>query len=372
MQRAIYMDWNATAPVRPEAARAVLSALEVCGNPSSVHGFGRNARKLMEEARITLASRVGAKVENVIFTSGGTEANMLALSSRGERRLIVSAIEHDSVLKPALAAGAAVIKVDRNGVVELDHLRFLLEQDARPALVLLMLANNETGVLQPVAEAAEIAHAHGARLHCDAAQALGRVNVDLAALGADSLTVSGHKFGASQGVGALVTNGAPVSALLLGGGQERSRRAGTENVPAIAGFGAAVAAIDLATRANVTVLRDALEHRLLDWDPALTVFGRDVARLPNTLCFAAGDKPAETLVMALDLAGIAVSAGSACSSGKVRPSHVVTAMGFDAVMAGTALRVSLGESNTESDIDAFMAAWRRIQAPTATQIQPAA
>ena len=145
MQRAIYMDWNATAPVRPEAARAVLSALETCGNPSSVHGFGRNARKLMEEARITLASRVGAKVENVIFTSGGTEANMLALSSRGERRLIVSAIEHDSVLKPALAAGAAVIKVDRNGVVELDHLRFLLEQDARPALVLLMLANNETG-----------------------------------------------------------------------------------------------------------------------------------------------------------------------------------------------------------------------------------
>jgi cysteine desulfurase len=372
MQRAIYMDWNATAPVRPEAARAVLSALEDVGNPSSVHGFGRNARKLMEDARIKLANRVGAKVENVIFTSGGTEANMLALGSRGDRRLIVSAIEHDSVLKPALAAGAAVAKVDRNGVVDLDHLRFLVKQDARPALVSLMLANNETGVLQPVADAAEMAHAFGALLHCDAAQALGRINVDLSALGADLLTVSGHKLGAPQGIGALVTNGAPVSALQLGGGQERSRRAGTENVPAIAGLGAAVAAIDLAGSANVRHLRDALERRLVEWDSGITVFGRDVARLPNTLCFAAGGKAAETLVMALDLAGIAVSAGSACSSGKVRPSHVVTAMGFDGTQAGTALRVSLGETNTESDIDAFVAAWKRIQAPIATQIQPAA
>jgi cysteine desulfurase len=372
MQRAIYMDWNATAPVRPEAARAVLSALQDVGNPSSVHGFGRNARKLMEEARIKLANRVGAKVENVIFTSGGTEANMLALASRGDRRLIVSAIEHDSVLKPAIAAGAAVAQVDRNGVVDRDHLRSLLKQDSRPALISLMLANNETGVLQPVADAAEMAHAYGALLHCDAAQALGRINVQIADLCADLLTVSGHKFGAPQGVGALVTNGAPVLAQLLGGGQERSRRAGTENVPAIAGFGAAVAAINLPSSANVIHLRDSLERQLLDWDAGITVFGRDVARLPNTLCFTAGAKSAETLVMALDLAGIAVSAGSACSSGKVRPSHVVTAMGFDADKAGTALRISLGETNTESDIGAFMAAWKRIQAPTATQIQPAA
>jgi cysteine desulfurase len=372
MQRAIYMDWNATAPVRPEAARAVLSALESCGNPSSVHRFGRNARKLMEDARVKLASRVGAKMENVIFTSGGTEANMLALASRGDRRLIVSAIEHDSVLKPAIAMGAAAAKVDSNGVVDRDHLRSLLKQDARPALISLMLANNETGVLQPVADAAEMAHAYGALLHCDAAQALGRINVQIADLGADLLTVSGHKFGAPQGVGALVTNGAPVLAQLLGGGQERSRRAGTENVPAIAGFGAAVAAINLPSSANVIHLRDSLERQLLDWDAGITVFGRDVARLPNTLCFTAGAKSAETLVMALDLAGIAVSAGSACSSGKVRPSHVVTAMGFDADKAGTALRISLGETNTESDIDAFMAAWKRIQAPTATQIQPAA
>jgi cysteine desulfurase len=369
MQRAVYMDWNATAPVRPEAARAVLRALEEVGNPSSVHGFGRAARKTVEAARIALARHVGAKVEHIVFTSGGTEANALALASNAKRRLIVSAIEHDSVLKPA--AGAAVIQVDRDGVVDLDHLRFLLEQDAQPALVSLMLANNETGVIQPVAQAAHIAHAHGALLHCDAAQALGRIDVDLAALGADFLTLSGHKFGAPQGIGALVTNGAGVTALLRGGGQERSRRAGTENVPAIAGFGAALEAIEADEGERVARLRDALEQRLTAFDPALTAFGRDARRLPNTLCFAAGAKPAETLVMALDLAGIAVSAGSACSSGKVRPSHVVTAMGFDAAKAATALRVSLGHTNTASDIDAFMAAWMRIQSP-ATQIQPAA
>jgi cysteine desulfurase len=371
MQRAIYMDWNATAPVRPEAARAVLCALEDVGNPSSVHGFGRRARKVMEEARSALAAQVGAKVENIVFTAGGTEANALVLNSRGARRLIVSAIEHDSVLKAAV--GAETIKVDRNGVVDLDHLRFLLEQDAGPPMVSLMLANNETGVIQPVAMAAEIAHAHGALLHCDAAQAIGRIAFDLATLGADYLTVSGHKFGAPQGVGALLTNGAPISALLLGGGQERSRRAGTENVPAIAGFGAALAAIDVNDAARVESLRNGLEARLLAFDPMTTVFGRDVARLPNTLSFAAGVKSAETLVMALDLAGIAVSAGSACSSGKVRPSHVVTAMGFDPDKAATALRVSLGATNTETDLDAFMTAWTRIHAvPAMNRMQPAA
>ena len=371
MQRAIYMDWNATAPVRPVAARAVLRALEEVGNPSSVHGFGRAARKLMEEARSALAAQIGAKVENIVFTAGGTEANALALASRGARRLIVSAIEHDSVLKPAV--DAPVIQVDRNGVIDLDHLRFRLEQDAAPALVSLMLANNETGVIQPVAEAAAIAHAHGALLHCDAAQAIGRIAVDLSALGADYLTLSGHKFGAPQGVGALVTNGAPISALVVGGGQERRRRAGTENVPAIAGFGAALAAIDTTAAAEVAVLRNMLEARLLDFDPATTVFGREARRLPNTLSFSAGTKSAETLVMALDLAGIAVSAGSACSSGKVKPSHVVTAMGFDAAKAGTAIRVSLGETNTEADLNAFMAAWMKIQTvPSMNQIQPAA
>src|SRR4051812_11404260 len=194
MQRAIYMDWNATAPVHPAARAAMLAALEDCGNPSSVHGFGRCARKRVEDARSALAALVGAKVENIVFTASGTEANALMLANRGERRLVVSAIEHDSVLKPA--QGSATIDVDRNGVVDLDHLRSLLTADAGPALVSLMLANNETGVIQPIAQAAEIAHAHGALLHVDAAQAIGRVPVALGALGADFITVSGHKFGA--------------------------------------------------------------------------------------------------------------------------------------------------------------------------------
>jgi len=362
MQHAIYMDWNATAPVHPAARAAMLAALEDCGNPSSVHGFGRRARKRVEDARAALAAVVGAKVENIVFTAGGTEANALMLANRGERRLIVSAIEHDSVLKPA--QDAAVIHVDRNGIVDLDHLKALLAADVRPALVSLMLANNETGVIQPVAQAAEIAHAHDALLHVDAAQAIGRIAVTLRALGADYLTVSGHKFGAPQGVGALIAAKSPqIVPLLQGGGQERNRRAGTENVPAIAGLGAAVAALEPAEAGAISSLRDALQQRLVAADPALTVFGASAQRLPNTLCFASGDKTAETLVMALDLAGIAISAGSACSSGKVKPSHVVTAMGFDRDTASRAIRVSLGRDNTAADIDAFFSAWQRIHAP---------
>jgi cysteine desulfurase len=362
MSRAIYMDWNATAPVRPAAQRAVAAALAAPGNPSSVHGFGRGARRIMEEARASLAALVGARPENVVFTSGGTEANALALAARDERRLIVSAIEHESVLKPARGAWAGIIRVNADGVIDLDHLRALLEQDSQPALVSVMFANNETGVIQPVAAAAEIAHRFGALIHCDAVQAAGKLPVDIAALGVDFLTVSGHKFGAPQGVGALIlAKPSGLAPLLLGGGQERSRRAGTENVPAIAGLGAALGAIADAEAAAVRALRDALEAKLLVLDPALTIFGAKAERLPNTSCFAAAEgKPAETLVMALDLAGIAVSAGSACSSGKVQPSHVVTAMGFDAGLAGRAIRVSLGPTNTAAEIDAFVAAYSRI------------
>jgi cysteine desulfurase len=363
MQHAIYMDWNATAPVHPAARAAMLAVLEDCGNPSSVHGFERRARKCVEDARSALAALIGAKVENIVFTASGTEANALMLANRGERRLIVSAIEHDSILKPAVAAGAETINVDRNGVVDLEHLTALLA-DGRPALVSLMLANNETGVIQPIAEAAEIAHVHGALLHVDAAQAIGRIRVALDALGADFISISGHKFGAPQGVGALIAAKSPqITPLLQGGGQERNRRAGTENVSAIAGFGAAVAALEPAEAAQISVLRDLLEKRLVAADPSAIVLGVSASRLPNTACFAAGEKSAETLVMAFDLAGIAVSAGSACSSGKVKPSHVVSAMGFDRDVASRAIRVSLGRDNTVADIDAFFSAWQRIHAP---------
>ena len=363
MQHAIYMDWNATAPVHPAARAAMLAALEDCGNPSSVHGFGRRARKRVDDARAALADLVGAKVENIIFTSSGTEANALMLANRGQRRLVVSAVEHDSILKPA--GDAVAINVDREGIVDLDHLQALLVSDAQPALVSVMLANNETGVIQPVADAAEIAHAHGALLHVDAAQAVGRVPVTLDALGADFVTVSGHKFGAPQGVGALIAaKSAPqILPLLQGGGQERNRRAGTENVPAIAGLGAAIAGLEPAESVELASLRDTLQQRLITTDPAAVVFGASVLRLPNTLCFASGEKSAETLVMAFDLAGIAISAGSACSSGKVKPSHVVTAMGFDRDVASRAIRVSLGRNNTAADIDAFFAAWLRIHTP---------
>jgi cysteine desulfurase len=363
MQHAIYMDWNATAPVHPAARAAMLAALEDCGNPSSVHGFGRRARKRVEDARSALAKLVGARVENIVFTASGTEANALMLANRGGRRLIVSAIEHDSILKPGLSSAAETIDADRNGVVDLDRLKALLA-DGRPALISVMLANNETGVIQPVAEAAEIAHAHDALLHVDAAQAIGRIPVAVDELGADFISDSGHKFGAPQGVGALIAAKSPqIAPLLRGGGQERNRRAGTENVPAIAGFGAAVAALEPAEAAQISSLRDSLEQRLAAVDPSIIVFGALAGRLPNTSCFAAGEKSAETLVMAFDLAGIAISAGSACSSGKVKPSHVVTAMGFDRDVASRAIRVSLGRDNTPGDIDAFFSAWQRIHAP---------
>jgi cysteine desulfurase len=275
--------------------------------------------------------------------------------------LVVSAIEHDSVLKPA--ADAVMIHVDRNGIIDRDHLEALLAE-GRPALVSIMLANNETGVIQPIAEAAEIAHRHGALLHVDAAQAIGRIAVTLEALGADYLTFSGHKFGAPQGVGALIARHTPqIVPLLQGGGQERNRRAGTENVPAIAGLGAAIAAVEPGEAAQISSLRDSLQQRLVAAEPSMIVLGASAPRLPNTLCFAAGEKSAETLVMAFDLAGIAISAGSACSSGKVKPSHVVTAMGFDRDVASRAIRVSLGRDNTVADADAFFSAWQRIHAP---------
>ena len=363
MQRSTYMDYNATAPLKPAAMRAMSAALQEAGNPSSVHAYGRLARRFVDQARQEVAALVGARLEDVIFTSGGTEANNLALASRGERRLIVSAIEHDSVLKRARIEGADLMRVQRNGEIDLDHLRHLLRKDETPAFVSLMLANNETGVIQPVVEAARLAHEHGALFHCDAVQAAGKIGFDLKTLGADMVTLSAHKLGGPQGVGALVLNGdRPVTAVLLGGGQERFRRAGTENVAAIAGFGAAAAqSMDGAEAAHVAALRDALEDRVASFGQPVTFFGRNAARLTNTSCFSSGTKTSETLVMALDLAGIAISAGSACSSGKVRPSHVISAMGFDAATAGTAIRVSLGWASTMADVDAFVAAWSQIQ-----------
>lgn len=361
MKPAVYLDYNATTPLRPQAIDAVAAALRAGGNPSSVHGPGRAARRTVEDARDRVAALVGARPAEVVFTSGGTEANALALSGSGVDGFLVSAIEHDSVLHNA--PRAMPIPVDDHGVVDLAALERLL--GAAPAggtLVSVMLANNETGVIQPVAEAAALARGRGARVHCDAVQAAGKIAIDMGALGVDMLTLSAHKLGGPQGAGALVLrDGMALTPILRGGGQERGRRAGTENVPGIAGFGAAAAAAgaDLVAgeAARVAALRDRLEDSVRHFAPRAVIYGAGVARLANTSCIGLAGVAAETQVMALDLAGVAVSSGSACSSGKVRASHVLGAMGVAAEAAGCAIRVSLGWDSTESDVDGFLAAW---------------
>ena len=367
-----YLDWNATAPMRAEARAALSSALEAAGNPSSVHSEGRAARKLVEDARTQLAHTIGARVDAIVFTSGGTEANAQALtpgwslSGRACTRLIVSAIEHPSVLAGGRFAPADVshAPVTRDGVLDLDKLRALLRAGG-PALVSLMLANNETGALQPVPEAARIVHEGGGVLHVDAVQALGRVPLNAAELGADLLTLSAHKIGGPKGVGALVICNGNLhlpQALIRGGGQERSRRAGTENVAGIAGFGAAAAAAHIkgaAETGHMLGVRDRLERGLAAIEGA-TVFSAAVPRLPNTTLFALKGIRAETAVIALDLEGIAVSSGAACSSGKVQPSHVLAAMGVDPELSRGAIRVSTGYATKEGDIDRTLETWRKL------------
>jgi cysteine desulfurase len=360
MNRSVYLDYNATAPLKPPVISAVSAALAEVGNASSVHRWGRLARRRVETARGAVAGLLGAGPQQIVFTSGGTEANNLALAASG-RRLMAAATEHDSVLRAA--PDAEIVPVDRRGIIDLAALDMLLARDSRPALVAVMLANNETGVVQPLAEVVRLAHARGALVHCDAAQAVGKIDVDMQALGVDMLTVSAHKFGGPQGVGALiVTDHVELSPLLRGGGQERGRRAGTENVAAIVGFGAAarLAAEEMATMVRLAGLRDGFEGRLRRQVPELVTFGTDADRLPNTSCLAMPDVSAETQVMAFDLAGIAVSAGSACSSGKVRSSHVLAAMGVPSALAGSAIRVSLGWATSAADLDQFVETWTQL------------
>lgn len=371
----VYLDHNATAPLRPEARAAMLAAFDTPGNALSVHAHGRAARAWVEKARAQVAAAVGAEADSVVFTGSGSEANALALrgalqaaSAAGERitRLIVSAIEHDSVRATAAAcaesfAGLRVLTapVTAAGKLDLDEFKRLLDEGKGRALVSVMAANNETGAIQPVAQAAAVAKAHGALVHCDAVQALGKIALDVNALGADYLTFSAHKIGGPQGVGALIVRqGAPLAPQLLGGGQEFGRRAGTHNVAGIAGFGAAVEA---ATRTlQSAALRDDLERRLKSASADAVVFGDRESRLPNTVCIASAAVPAETMVIALDLDGFAVSAGAACSSGKVAQSHVLTAMGVPSHLAASAIRVSFGWNTQEHELSAFADAWARI------------
>lgn len=367
----VYLDWNATTPLRPEARAAMAAAFDLCGNPSSVHAEGRQARRWIEDARDAVARALGTVGRNVVFTSGGTEANGQALAPGWRApggpvtRLLVSAVEHASVLAGGQFRPDAIatIPVDRSGLVDLDRLRAMLAEGP-PALVSIMAANNETGALQPVSEVAVIVHAAGALLHVDAVQAFGKIPFNIKEIGADLASVSAHKIGGPKGIGALILradlDGAP--ALLRGGGQERNRRAGTENVIGMLGFGAAVkaamAARDVDT-ARMVELRDRLEAGLRA-SRNVEVFSSDVARLPNTTLFTAPGMKAETAVIGFDLEGISVSSGSACSSGKVQPSHVLEAMGVGSGPAQGAVRLSLGWSTEGADIDRCLKAWRKL------------
>ena len=357
MTQTTYLDHNATTPLRPEAAAAMAEALAMTGNPSSVHRFGRHVRRKIEAAREAIATLAGARPEGVIFTSGGTEANNLALAGTGRTRILVSAGEHDSVRNAA--PGAIPIPLTGEGLVEPSALDARLGESETPALVSIMLANNETGAIQPIAELTRIARRHGALFHCDAVQAAGKLAFDLEVLGVDMISLSAHKLGGPPGVGALILAGdLDIAPALRGGGQERGRRAGTENLPGIAGFGAAAQAAraGLDKAAALADLRDEMERQLRHLAPEIRIFAEAAPRLANTCCFAAPGLAAETQVMALDLAGVAVSAGSACSSGKVAPSHVLAAMGAGAA-AGSAIRVSLGWNSEVGDIEHFLRAW---------------
>jgi cysteine desulfurase len=357
-RRESYLDWNATAPLRPEAVTAMTAALDECGNASSVHRWGRAARERVEGAREAVAALIGADPDGIVFVSGGTEANHLALLGSGRERVLVSAVEHSSVLQAV--PDAERIAVDASGIVDLARFEAQLAADSRPALVSVMLANNETGIIEPVGDIAAIAHRHGALFHCDAVQAAGKIPVDIAKIGADLISLSAHKLGGPPGIGALVVaGGIQLAPAIRGGGQERARRAGSENLPGIAGFAAAAsaAAERLTEYEQIRRFRDSLEASVLATAPEATVLAAAAARLPNTSAIALPGISAETQVIALDLDGVMVSAGAACSSGKVGPSHVLQAMGAAPGIAGSTIRISLGWSTTEAEIDHFLQAW---------------
>lgn len=377
-KRRVYLDHNATAPVRPQVIESMASVMSHVGNPSSVHAEGREARRLVEEARSSVAALVGAEPRSVVFTSGATEAANWALSptthltgGRADTRLcLMSAVEHPAVrgghrFHPALVGE---IPVTAQGALDIDAFRLLLddaEGEVRDGsiIVAVMAANNETGVVQPAEDVAEIVRSRGHIMLCDAVQVAGRLPIDMGATAFDMVTLSAHKIGGPAGIGALVfgpDERVTAEPFLRGGGQEQSRRGGTENIAGIVGFGvaAALAREEAGQVCKISVLRDSLEEGLATISPDVTIYGAEAVRLPNTTCFTAPGLNAETAVIAFDLAGMAVSSGAACSSGKVAPSHVLRAMGVDAETARGAIRVSLGWNSSRADIDAFLAVWQ--------------
>lgn len=369
MTRRVYLDHNATVPIRPEVLDTMSEVLQIGGNASSVHAEGRKARQFLEVARENIATFVDGETGGVIFTGGGTEACNLALQTRKApkgviSRILVSSIEHAAVLAPLddLTENEDIsvthLPVSEQGVVDLKALSTALE-DPSPALVVVMAANNETGVIQPIAEIGAMVRSHGSLFFCDAIQAAGKIPLSMKGMNIDILSLSAHKIGGAAGVGALVVrDGIVLKPLLRGGGQELRRRAGTENLAGCVGFGLAarLAMQGLSSYSNLSTLRDDLESQLADSFPEISFFAESTHRLPNTSCFALPDMRAETMVMSLDLAGIAVSSGAACSSGKVTRSHVLEAMGVSHNLLVGTIRISLGHTNTVSDIHQLISA----------------
>jgi cysteine desulfurase len=358
----IYLDYNATAPMKPAVRAAMMEAMERHGNPSSVHRYGRIARRYVEEARAAVAALVGVKPAQVIFTGSGTEANNMVFRNPANSNVIISAIEHDSVR--ACAPGATLIPANENGAVDLVAAQKIIKSAPADSLISVMLVNNETGVVQPVSEIVRMTKEHGHRVHTDAVQAAGRLPIDFNSLGVDYLTLSAHKIGGPQGIGALIVReGASIAPMIKGGGQEMNRRAGTENTAAIVGFGIAarLAADDLRDVPRLSLWRDDLQKHLQEIAGKDAVIIGDAApRVANTLCIALRGMSNETQVMAMDLAGVAVSAGSACTSGKVKASHVLGAIGFGKEISASAIRISLGWNTKQEDITRCVDAWRAL------------
>jgi len=361
--RRIYLDYNATAPIRPEVIEAVSRAMAVTGNASSIHGFGRDARKIVEDARAQVASLVGVRPAQIIFNGGATEGNNTILSGYKDKVVFIGATEHPSVMEAA--KHASLIPVTRDGLIDLNKFDEMLEADT-PSLISVQLVNSETGVIQPIAEIAKRAHDKGALVHCDAVQAAGRMAIDFKSLGVDYMTLSSHKFGGPQGTGCLIfREGLQMPKFMAGGGQEKRQRAGTENVAGIAGFGIAASL----ARDNVEIYRTKtegfqkrLESTLRSIANDLIIVSENAPRVTNTTAIIVPNVPAETQLMAMDLEGIALSSGSACSSGTFKPSHVLTNMGYSDDDARCALRISTGYATTDAEIDAALAAYTNVLA----------
>lgn len=353
-----YLDYNASAPLRPEALSVMTDLMGAPHNASSVHGLGRTGRLAVERAREQVAKLVGAPPNQVIFNSGATEANNTVLKYFADKPILVSAIEHPSVLEAT--ENLIHIPVDANGIVDLTVLEALLNNH-KPGLVSTMLVNNETGVIQPIAEISALAKSHGAMVHCDAVQAAGRIPLNMTEMGIDFMSLSAHKIGGPQGVGALALGLCGITpSLIYGGGQEKSARAGTENVAGIAGFGIAAELASVEEYQKLQTLRDEMEAALLDISPEIIIHGKDVNRVAGTSMFSLPGVKSETMMMALDLDGIAISNGSACSSGTVKTSHVLKAMGAPDDVASSALRISMGWNTNKNDTHRFIESWSKL------------